>query len=423
MEALKCKSVESILTERDIKSIVHRAASHEWTILGYDIKVAGQGLSGFLGDHFRLTVHLESGDFTKKLHLFAKFLPLLNKPKAEFIGEYNFFKRENLLYKLFEEIGVANELKPWCPKAWIHTDSLIVMPDLSIEGYKSISHHECLDLQHVAVVVSSLARFHASFACFEAKRDIIHHQRNSFYKDHISVLKESPHFDAPWTASWLRAAAKLSFNLIQAFSNKIQKNIDDLEEKLTHLFFKACEDLEPSKDSLNVIIHRDLWINNILFRYEQGHPSEAVLLDFQCVRYAPPALDLMIFLYLTTSKEFRRAHEKEIFNQYYTVFTQHLDDTVKSKLKDYNYGRWDFFNWCERARMFAMVQAMAIFPFTLMSPSLAQKTFDNPDTFTKLMDEDRSEPVLAFARECTVYRERQLQVSEEFVERYILKPL
>ncbi|XP_047503421.1 uncharacterized protein LOC125048670 isoform X2 [Pieris napi] len=400
MEALKCKSVESILTERDIKSIVHRAASHEWTILGYDIKVAGQGLSGFLGDHFRMTVHLESGDFTKKLHLFAKFLPLLNKPKADFI-----------------------QPKPWCPKAWIHTDSLIVMPDLSIEGYKSISHHECLDLQHVAVVVTSLARFHASFACFEAKRDIIHHQRNSFYKDHMSVLRESPHFDAPWTAPWLRAAAKLSFNLIQAFSNKIQKNIDDLEGKLTNLFFKACEDLEPSKDSLNVIIHRDLWINNILFRYEQGHPSEAVLLDFQCVRYAPPALDLMIFLYLTTSTEFRRAHEKEIFNQYYTVFTQHLDDTVKSKLKDYNYGRWDFFNWCERARMFAMVQAMAIFPFTLMSPSLAQKTFDNPDTFTKLMDEDRSEPVLAFARECTVYRERQLQVSEEFVERYILKPL
>ncbi|CAK1551393.1 unnamed protein product [Leptosia nina] len=421
METLKCKTVEGILTEKDFKKIVHNAALDDWEIRGCDVNLAGQGLSGFLGDHFRMVLHLQKGEFTRLLHLFAKFLPLVNKPKAQFISEYNFFKRENLLYTLFEEMNAADETT-WCPKALIHTDSVIVMPDLSVAGYKSVPHHECLDLKHVLVVVTSLAKFHAGFACYEADRDAHRERSNSFYEDYKHVLTESADFDAPWTTTWLRAAAKLTYNFLCEFSQKVE-NVEDLEEKLTRAYTKACKDLAPNKDSLNVIIHRDMWVNNILFLHEHNEPKDAVILDYQCARYAPPAFDVMIFLYLTTSKKFRGCHEKDVFNHYYSVFTQHLDDTVKGKLKDYNYGRWDFFDWCERARMFAMTQAMAIFPFVLMSPSMAQATFDNPDTFNKLMDEDRSPPVLAHARESPHYRERQLEVSEEFLDRYILKHL
>ncbi|XP_038220575.1 uncharacterized protein LOC119838628 [Zerene cesonia] len=388
MEEQKCRNIESILTEKHLKTIIHR-------------------LAGFLGDHFKIVVHLQNAGVTRKLHLFAKSMPLINKPKADFIADYNFFRRENLVYKLFENMCVTDS-DNWCTKAYIHTDTLLVLPDLSILGYKTLPTDQFYDLKHVLIAVKSLAQFHAKYACYEAN------QQKSIYEDHREVLKDAAFMDAPW----LRAAARLSCSLLREFSTE---TID--EDTLTNLFLKACDDLTVSKESINVILHRDLWTNNILFRHEGDEPKGAVLVDFQCVRYGPPAFDLMILLYLTTTKQFRESHEKEVFNHYYTVFTQYLDDTMKGKLKDYNYGRWDFFNWCERARMFAMMEAMAIFPFVLMDPSLAQKTFDDPDTFTKHVEEDRCKPVLDYARESSFYRERMVEVSVEFVDRYHLKRL
>ncbi|CAG4982538.1 unnamed protein product [Colias eurytheme] len=119
MEEQKCRNIESILTEKHLKTIIHRASLDGWKFLGYDVKPASIGLAGFLGDHFKIVVHLQNAGITKKLYLFAKSMPLLNKPKADFITDYNFFRRENLVYKLFEDMGVTDS-DNWCTKAYIH---------------------------------------------------------------------------------------------------------------------------------------------------------------------------------------------------------------------------------------------------------------------------------------------------------------
>jgi Ser/Thr protein kinase RdoA (MazF antagonist) len=66
---------------------------------------------------------------------------------------------------------------------------------------------------------------------------------------------------------------------------------------------------EPSSKFRNIICHRDLWLNNILFKYDtSGKPEEVALVDFQIYRYCPPALDLTMFMYVTTTREFREQH-------------------------------------------------------------------------------------------------------------------
>ncbi|KAI5637284.1 ecdysteroid kinase domain-containing protein [Phthorimaea operculella] len=157
-------------------------------------------------------------------------------------------------------------------------------------------------------------------------------------------------------------------------------------------------------------------MNNILFA-----PGRAVIVDYQCVRYGPPTFDLMMMLCLCTTREFRDKHEKEVFHHYYSVFTKSLDAPTTQRLKEIGYDEEEFLRWCERARMLSLFYAVGIFPYVLMDPKTAARTFDDPETFRKLTDEDRSEPVIQYARNCQPYLDRQVQSTEEFIERYLLK--
>lgn len=284
-------------------------------------------------------------------------------------------------------------------------------------GYTQCHYLHILDLLHVLTVTASIARFHASYANFATKKSRIHQRAYNFLDEHGHLMKDPTFYDSPW----LRACGKLSANLLDTFSKKYNKeNIPGLEEKLTKLYIEACDSFRDYNDTLNVLIHKDLWMNNIMFKYADGVPVNALMLDFQCLRYGPPAFDLNIFLYLTTTRNFREHNERKVFEHYYSVFVESLDDATKQRLKELGYTYEEFLSWCEKSRMFGIVEAIGNFPYVLMSPVAASRYFDDPLTFDRYAFEDRTEPVVEYCRQCPVYRDRQVDVTAEFVERYIL---
>lgn len=292
----------------------------------------------------------------------------------------------------------------------------MVLPDVSIEGYASCELLETYDLPHVKLVVAAVARFHADYANFETKKSL---NGNPYcvLQEYGEVLGDPTYKDSPW----LHAAAKLTKNFLIEFSEKYNNTYAELEDVLSQLYIEACDSLTDYKDTLNVLIHKDLWTNNILFKYKDGEPTNAMIIDYQCIRYGPPAFDLMILLYLTTTRNFREEHEADILYHYYDIFSECIAEETKAKLKSFGYDKNDFLWWCERGRMFALFEAIGILPFVLMDSKNAEKVFDDPETFEKLTLEDRTEPVVAYAKKCEEYKQRNLEVSEEFMERYVLK--
>ncbi|XP_045448156.1 uncharacterized protein LOC123656532 [Melitaea cinxia] len=410
-------NIQDILNEKQLEHILSKVAKPGAKIVGYDLKSASAGLVGFLGDHLRLKLYVKE-DLIKEIHLFIKSLPMNNQPKADFITQNSFNKREALLYKIFEEIDDETcDSNPWRPKAYIYTDNILVMPDLGAEGYKSYPSSKYLDKNHVMVTATSIARFHAAFANYETKKTVLENKPYNFFDEYGHVMTEPVFYDTPW----LRAAAKLTSNLLKEFSTNSKCYPSDLEERLVDLYIRACDDIKYYEGTLNVLIHKDLWFNNILFRYSGDVATNAVLIDFQCMRFAPPAFDMMLFLHLTTTRSFRERHESEVLRHYYTVFSESLDDDTKRRMVSLNYDLENFLAWCEKARLFGMLLAAAIFPYSLMDPVTAKKTFDDPETFTYLLEVDRSVPVIEHAKESNVYRIKQLELSEEIVEKYLLR--
>lgn len=96
-----------ILSDKQILYILNQTVKQPCELIGYDLKPATEGLSGFLGDHFKIILHVLYGKITQKIHLFVKTMPLMNKPKADFIDENHFFRREALMYRLFQENSAA----------------------------------------------------------------------------------------------------------------------------------------------------------------------------------------------------------------------------------------------------------------------------------------------------------------------------
>ncbi|GLV55395.1 uncharacterized protein CBL_21016, partial [Carabus blaptoides fortunei] len=97
-----------------------------------------------------------------------------------------------------------------------------------------------------------------------------------------------------------------------------------------------------------------LWCTNFMMQYKDGRPSECLLLDFQILRYCPPSHDFIAFLHLTSTREFRQRHLRELQRTYYSELETRLahNDIDLSDLIPYE----EFDVSCQEQRQFAAVQ-------------------------------------------------------------------
>jgi len=117
-----------------------------------------------------------------------------------------------------------------------------------------------------------------------------------------------------------------------------QTTLDKLKNRLEHARQHLVDLLQP-KEPLAVLCHGDFCRNNILFRYDSGKPCDAVLCDFQDLKYSSPAIDLSLFMYLNTSSELRNQHWDDLFGEYHATLTRTLARilgcSVEELLPDY----------------------------------------------------------------------------------------
>jgi hypothetical protein len=115
-------------------------------------------------------------------------------------------------------------------------------------------------------------------------------------------------------------------------------------EQINHLFNEMSKNIK----GLRVIIYRDSWNNNFMFKYEVrskdargsltlellfqdgdlNSPSRVSIFDWQIARYSSPILDLSYFLFSCISKvDIEDLHD--ILKMYHKSFTDHLGRSIK----------------------------------------------------------------------------------------------
>jgi len=192
----------------------------------------------------------------------------------------------------------------------------ILFEDLSLEDYKVACRLKKLDLEHTHLVLEKLADFHAAAAVLAERKPGI------FEKN----------YDRGFFNKHFRGFQPIFRNLLQALSRSLELNLylnDRYQSKIDRLVDTIMDygdrsTLTNPGDFLT-LAHGDLWTTNVMFQYdEQGHPINAVLIDFQFSVWNSPAIDLHYFFSTSIQDHLRWKHQPELVQFYYYRLVESL---------------------------------------------------------------------------------------------------
>ncbi|XP_053670920.1 uncharacterized protein LOC128721218 [Anopheles nili] len=275
---------------------------------------------GFVGQMFK--AEITEGD-RKEMYLCK--IPPLDDARREQFGSMGAFARESLVYDQFLPMiyeyqrrkGVTEKEDgffhtPRCYHAHCNEaaqESVIIMEDLRMRDFQLWSKYRIIDYEHASLFMTHLGRLHA--ISLAMKRD----EPEKFEQFKLpNPFDEMLMSDGPFR------------NMILS---QFQMVIDALDERDTVERAKMEQLKEDVFDELSrcgkgqlaepytVVGHGDCWTNNMMFRYEDGNPTEIVLIDWQVMRYVTPVQDLVYFIFCCTDEAFRRKYYKEMIDIYH----------------------------------------------------------------------------------------------------------
>lgn len=253
---------------------------------------------------------------------------LLTGESVDFLEYMECFSKERTMYTrilpVMEILLNNTKLGPMCYYTQKLPTGFYVFEDLNAADYTMANREKGLDLTHCELVLKKIAQFHASSMVFAQKMPSIFQTftegligktavigsaslRNIFegnLEELIAVSKKWPGFEN--------------------ITPKLQKFLNNYTENLIKT---GCQ--RPGE--LCVLNHGDLWVNNIMFKYDEKTqtPVDAVFVDLAMSIYASPGMDLNYFFNTSIPVDLLKT-KRELFIRYYF-------DNLKETLEQLHY--------------------------------------------------------------------------------------
>ena len=207
-------------------------------------------------------------------------------------------------------------------------DDILVLEDLTYKGYAHVPLRTELNQKHVEEALKSLARLHATSLDFELN-EMKGKNLDEVFPD--VLFEPTVHHGNGWFMAGLSSIKAVALN-----SSKYSKHRKLIESQLDSEMANVFDLVKLQYRFKNTFIHRDLWVNNMMFKFprnEKGeidhdNPLNCCLIDFQICRYLPPGLDVLDLLDLIIRRKHRDLYFKHYVNFYY--------EKLSIELKSYN---------------------------------------------------------------------------------------
>ncbi|XP_011502834.1 PREDICTED: uncharacterized protein LOC105366188 [Ceratosolen solmsi marchali] len=389
--------IPTIVTRQEVEILVKSTISSEADIIDYKLQRYSDEKIGFLGTHLQLIVQVKKSNYNEyeRRSFFVKTIPYNIPAQAEYVKEKGVFKKEIQFFKDLVPLLTKNfKGDTWSPHCYLTKESTIIFEDLKFKGFTNRS--KLFDKETLLSAVACIARFHASSLLAEEQLN-----GKSLIQLYPELMQESEFQLTGSSYTWFITAINLAVSLA--------KNLE-LDASAIYKASERIFDIRlPSQNKRNVVSHGDLWSYNILF----DKNNRCNLVDFQLVRYAPLAHDVMQLLYLTTSKELRQKCESEVIKYYYATLIEHL------KINDFHSSLPTFeevLEGAEEQRLLALITAIIFHPTVLMDGITAARIMDNPITYEAYYFKDRKPFVDKIMAEDPVYKQKLIETVEELVE-------
>lgn len=216
-----------------------------------------------------------------------------------------------------------NEKFKAIPQYYLAKNDLVILEDLLIRGFRMPDRQKGLSLEETRAVLKEIAKLHSLSLAYKFQ----HPKQFEKLKNLITegIFSNS---NEDWYKNYYVQLTKNAVDMVSEILPKNSKYVQRLTDFVeSSTFFSRMIELVTKESVLSVICHGDCWTNNILFRYnEDGNVIETVLVDFQCIRYGSPALDLSNLIFCCTTKAMR----DEYLQSFIKLYTQELYNNIKA---------------------------------------------------------------------------------------------
>lgn len=231
--------------------------------------------------------------FSREMEIYSKIIPKLRK--------------------ILQSKDLDEELVPRIIDIDYAHDS-IMFEDLTARSFVPADRVKGFDMAHAKMVLRKLAKWHAASAVLG------HAEPEIFQSYDRGLMTRRTDVHVPYYENSLRFCASAVSRLpgYEKYASKMFK----LQNKLVELGRRA---FDRRNDRLNVFVHGDLWITNVLFKYNANmHPVDATLIDFQFSFWGSPTIDLHYFFNTSLSDELVLDGQEELVQYYYEMLVEDL---------------------------------------------------------------------------------------------------
>ncbi|XP_050351256.1 uncharacterized protein LOC126774008 [Nymphalis io] len=410
------------ITDEVIKKVIENSVNEDVILKNYIVFKASDKMLGFLADYWKLQIQVITSDNTiKSLCFFIKAVSKSNSAKADMVNEMKLFEKEINFYTLIKSKLNTPDINTWSPKLILSLKDAMIFEDLNSLQYKTLNKFRTFDREHTLLALEALARFHAASIIYEEKRCLLLGKPYNINDDHENYLNKGGYQESdPWFIQCMNGALEA----VKYFSkySKDKKVLNLIEKRWNDVWKTALRLSDYSLKYRNVICHRDLWNNNILFRYlKKGVktvPDDCLLVDFQAVRCQPPAGDVMLLLYCNLEPNFRKENIATFLNHYYNVMKNILSSNGIPIQDVFSYD--NFLKSCDEQKLWALVVSACLVPQFWIDDELNTKIFCNTTNFKHIMTKDKASFIKNMILENSDYKNKVLNILEEIVQQYCL---
>ncbi|XP_073956893.1 uncharacterized protein [Choristoneura fumiferana] len=413
------------ITEENVKLIVTKYgyANDDTIIDNYTVSYASDKMLGFLADYLKLQISVVSNNERKVIFCFIKAISRTNVAKADMVHEMGLFEKESHFYSVIKSNVETAGLRPWSPRLVARLEDALIFEDLSALQYKLRDRHNKFDKQHILQALQTLARFHSSSIIFEEKKSKELERPYRINDEYEQYLGKGGYTK---DSSWFVQCRTGALEAVKAFS-KYKNNKDlmnNFDRKWCEVFNSALDLCDTSTEYRNVMCHRDLWNNNILFHYKcpsdkNMEPDDCMLVDFQAVRYMPPAGDVMQLLHCNLDPQFRKDNLNEFLNFYYEELKIILWNN-KVNIHDIM-TKYNFLMSAEKQNQWGIVAHACLVQTFWLDDDLTAEHFDDSGKFNENMSENKASFIKLVIEKDDSYKQMLMKVFDEIIQEYCLK--